>query len=205
MEIAKQTQLTARAALLVSGLSLCLSTWAVGCQSETSEGSTEPTKVEDKTLPTRPTTAKPDLAKPDPTQNLKTPKSEAKDPKTQPTGKVEGAAGGSVRMKRLVVTTQVEQREPAPTTELTAGQGPIVAFVELGNESTEDQYVIVTFEHEDGIDAVGHIKLKVPARQPRWRTWGRTRMISDAGEWVAVVRTEDGRELGRQPFAVQPS
>ena len=59
------------------------------------------------------------------------------------------------------------------------------------------------FENEDTKATVGHVKLSVPANQPRFRTWGNTRLIRDAGHWVAVVSTADGVELGRAPFEVK--
>lgn len=107
-------------------------------------------------------------------------------------------------VKRLTVTTGVENREPNAVARIELGQSPIYAFVELSNPSDEAQEVVITFEDPEG-PAVGHVTLSVPANQPRWRTWGRTRMVQTAGEWSAVVSTVDGHEIVRQKFAVEPS
>lgn len=119
----------------------------------------------------------------------------------------EAAEGGSLAaaelsLKRLVVTDGIDGREPATVSgDLKANDEPIYAFVELANQGAEEGSVVITFEHGSG-KSVGHISLSVPAKQKRWRTWGRTRNIDRNGEWVAVVKTADGRELGRRTFAV---
>ena len=205
------TQLTARGALLVSLVSLGLTAWALGCdrQPETAVGG--PASVEATASVPRPTeeskvapqgATKSELANPEP-----------KKPEAQTSSRLGKASrsespAGSIappKLKRLVVTTGVEDREPVADKPLRAGEEPIYAFVELQNPTPTDQFVVVTFERGDGTESVGYIKLKVPAKQPRWRTWGRTRMINDAGPWVAVVRTVDGRELARERFDVQAS
>jgi len=107
-------------------------------------------------------------------------------------------------VQRLTVTTGIENREPNEVDRFELDQGPIYAFVELSNPSEHPQEVVITFENPEG-PAVGHVTLSVPAKQPRWRTWGRTRMIQNAGEWSAVVKTLDGDEIVRQSFSVEPS
>ncbi len=77
---------------------------------------------------------------------------------------------------------------------------PIVAFVEMENRTRDDAQIVITFEKPG--ETAGHIELGVPANQARWRTWGRTQGVKDAGDWVAVVRTSDGTELARAPFEV---
>jgi hypothetical protein len=37
---------------------------------------------------------------------------------------------------------------------------------------------------------------------PRWRTWAFSRAVDSEGEWAAVVRSADGRELARETFSV---
>ncbi len=105
-------------------------------------------------------------------------------------------------IKRLSVTTGIENREPLEMDHVELGQSPIYAFVELSNPSDEPQEVVITFENPEG-PSVGHVTLTVPANQPRWRTWGRTRMVQNAGEWSAVVKTVDGDEIARQDFSVE--
>jgi hypothetical protein len=96
------------------------------------------------------------------------------------------------------VTHAVSEREPIEPAELVTG-APVLAFVELANEDGIERNVVVTFERE-GRPAVGHVKLHVPANTPRFRTWARTRNLNELGTWEAVVRGDDGKELGRQPF-----
>jgi hypothetical protein len=103
-----------------------------------------------------------------------------------------------VAVRRLVVTHAVSEREPIEPAELVSGT-PIVAFVELSNEDGVERSVVVTFERA-GRPAVGHVKLNVPAKSPRYRSWARTHNLTETGVWEAVVRAEDGTELGRQPF-----
>lgn len=110
-------------------------------------------------------------------------------------------AKDALRVRRLVVTHAIEAREPVATEQLTLGERPVVAFVELSSSAPIEQNVVVTFEK--GERAVGHIKLRVPGDSRRWRTWGQTRRIREAGTWTAVVRSESGEELARQSFVIE--
>ncbi len=119
-------------------------------------------------------------------------------PAVQPTIEEKALASDKIAVRRLVVTHAVKDREPIEPAELVTGT-PVVAFVELSNADAIERNVIVTFERE-GRPAVGHVKLHVPGTSPRFRTWARTHNLSEVGTWEAVVRGEDGKELGRQPF-----
>jgi len=114
----------------------------------------------------------------------------------------EPAARAELHVERLIVTNAVENREPVESDTITAGEEPVIAFIELKNPSDADGQITVTFEQEGG-PKVGHVELAVPANSSRWRTWGQTRMIKSDGDWTAVVRDQDGQELGRTPFTVQ--
>ena len=116
----------------------------------------------------------------------------------KPTTDEKTLAFGKIAVRRLVVTHAVKDREPIEPAELVTGT-PVLAFVELSNTDANERNVVVTFERE-GRPAVGHVKLHVPASSPRFRTWARTHNLSEVGTWEAVIRSEDGRELGRQPF-----
>lgn len=111
-----------------------------------------------------------------------------------------GIVADSIEVKRLVVANDVENREPVAEPTFVAGQSDVLAFVELANDADVDQKIVITFEQ--GEKKVGLVELNVPAKQSRWRTWGKTKNIKTAGEWSAVVSTEDGVELKRVPFAV---
>jgi hypothetical protein len=113
------------------------------------------------------------------------------------------AATEGLKLKRVVVTHQIENREPVPGDDFSVGSAPVYAFVELENTNPSARGIRVLFENEDTKASVGHVKLTVPASQPHYRTWGNTRLIRDPGHWVAVVTTADGVELGRAPFQVK--
>ncbi|HVR21375.1 MAG TPA: DUF2914 domain-containing protein [Polyangiaceae bacterium] len=115
----------------------------------------------------------------------------------------EALAPDQIAVRRLVVTHAVSEHEPIEPAELVSGT-PILAFVELSNQDATERNVVVTFERE-GRPAVGHVKLHVPAKSPRFRTWARTRNLHETGTWEAVIRSENGTELGRQPFELDPA
>jgi hypothetical protein len=109
-----------------------------------------------------------------------------------------------LKLKRFVVTSKIENREPVATgDDFKLGSAPVYAFVELENSGSAARSIRVLFENEDTKATVGHVKLTVPGSQPHYRTWGNTRLIRDPGHWVAVVSTPDGVELGRAPFDVK--
>jgi hypothetical protein len=114
-----------------------------------------------------------------------------------------GASDGALKLKRVVVTRKIENREPTAGDDFTLGSEPVYAFVELENSGSAPRAIRVMFQNEDTKATVGHVKLTVPASQARYRTWGNTRLIRDPGHWVAVVSTTDGVELGRAPFEVK--
>ena len=122
---------------------------------------------------------------------------------SSPQATIEDHASDGLKLKRIVVTRKIENREPAPSGDFSIGSAPVYAFVEFENTARDARNIRVVFENEDTKATVGHVKLTVPAAQARFRTWGNTRMIRDAGHWVAVVSTSEGVELGRAPFEVK--
>ncbi len=137
-----------------------------------------------------------DLPKAESAKAPKTAKAEAEAPRKT----VDGAA--ELQLKRLVVTGRVEDREPVATDAFELGSGPVLAFVELANPSDEEQHVVVTFEPQGGGEKVGFVELSIPAKSPRWRTWGSTRRIDKTGEWMATVSIKDGPALASTAFTV---
>lgn len=113
------------------------------------------------------------------------------------------AASDGLKLKRFVVARKIENREPVAGDEFELGSAPVYAFVEFENSARDARSVRVMFQNQDTKATVGHVKLTVPGAAERFRTWGNTRMIRDAGHWVAVVSTVDGVELGRAPFEVK--
>lgn len=110
---------------------------------------------------------------------------------------------GSVRVRRLILSTGVEGHEPtgaADEFEIGA-QRRIYAFVDAVNESDENAALQVTFEPELG-ETAGHVSLDVPSNARRWRTWAYTRHVYTPGRWNVVVRAADGHEVARRAFDV---
>jgi hypothetical protein len=118
-------------------------------------------------------------------------------PKAEPS---KADLAGTLTVKRLTMTGEIKDREPTEAASFSVGGGDILAFLELQNEADVDQTVVVTFERDE--KKVGFVELTVPAKQPRWRTWGKTKNIRSPGEWTAVVSTQDGTELSRTTFEV---
>jgi hypothetical protein len=108
--------------------------------------------------------------------------------------------GEGLTVKRIAITRGIEHREPVAADSLSASSEPLYAFVELRNDSESDQKVVISFE--SGGARRGLIELSVPAKNRRWRTWGKTTRVRQAGDWVAVVRTAGGDELGRKAFTL---
>lgn len=202
------TRLTALGALTLSSAALTTSLWAVGCSER--EAPAEEVRPVTASVPAAPESPKPAGVEP------QKPSAEAKsvvEPEVAPapdpapskvsSQRAEVAAGASsLKIKRLVVTTGIEKREPVEADAFRAGSQPVYAFVEMQNAGSEDERIIVTFEHAEGRE-VGKVELEIPAEQRRWRTWGRTRNVDRPGTWEAVIRTASGKELGRTSFEVQ--
>ncbi len=202
------TRWTGIGAVVVSSFSLGMSGWAVGCHgrgapeaepsSVVASAAPRVVAVQD-ALPIATVSSSPaPAAQPTAAADETTAKAGAR--QDSPAAKRE-VNSGTLRVKRLVVARKVAAHEPVdPASSFALDGTPLVAFVEMENRTLDDAHIVITFEKPG--EAVGHIELGVPANQARWRTWGMTRGIKDAGDWVAVVRTSDGTELARAPFAV---
>ncbi|MCC6217130.1 MAG: DUF2914 domain-containing protein [Polyangiaceae bacterium] len=105
-------------------------------------------------------------------------------------------------VRRLVVAREVAAREPVDLGDVVLDGRPVVAFLELASRTSAAGSVLVTFEHPATGKRGGFVQLRVPAGAARHRTWARTRAVDVPGEWVAVVRSVDGKELARQSFTV---
>jgi hypothetical protein len=113
------------------------------------------------------------------------------------------APASTLRVKRLLVTTGVKDREPlADGAALPSDGTPIYAFAELSNPDGESENVRITFERQGGAERVGNVTLPVPGKVSRHRTWATTRFIRAPGVWEAVLWSEGGSELGRTSFEV---
>ncbi len=117
-----------------------------------------------------------------------------------PSSPPDAAKSAQLEVRRVVVTRGIEGREPAAPTAIEADGQPTYAFVELRNEAPEEKTIVVRFDGEG--HSVGHVRLRVPGEQQRWRTWALTRHIGTPGDWTAIVSTEDGRTLAQESFQV---
>ncbi len=113
------------------------------------------------------------------------------------------APGAELVVKRFIVTSGVEGREPlADSQNIVANGKPVYAFAELKNSGGAEQEVSVIFERKGSNQRVGYAALKVPANVPRHRTWANTRYIREPGTWEAVLTSASGAELARTSFDV---
>ena len=116
------------------------------------------------------------------------------------------AGESKVLVKRFVVATGVQDREPLTSGDaLPADGSAIYAFAELANPVGDSENVRITFERKGGRERVGEVTLPVPANTSRHRTWAFTRFIRAAGVWEAVLWSENGTELSRTSFEVNAS
>lgn len=208
MNTEKTTRWTALSALSLSLLSFGLSGWAVGCRdaeppsnadtvaavprgNESARPSASAQSVTPVTVvaPTSP-----------PLAPVSVPAATPTPPPTVPAALAMPDSSG-LSVKRVAVTRKIERHEPVDQGPLAVSDAALYAFVELSNAGASEQNVVVTFEQR-GAASAGYVKLRVPAATKRWRTWARTAGVRRRGEWVVVVRGEDGRELARQDFTL---
>jgi len=107
-------------------------------------------------------------------------------------------------VKKLLIGTGVERssREPVGVSQRFK-QGEfekIVAYVEVANPG-DDAEVVVSFDPPSNAASKGNVRLDI-GTSPRWRTWASTKGVAEKGEWTAIVRSSDGRELARESFVV---
>ena len=116
-----------------------------------------------------------------------------------------GAFGAEVRglsLRTLTLTSGIADRAPVDQPGEFAADGErIFAFLDARNDRDEEAFVVVTFEGPDG-QRTGHIRLRVPPRVSRWRTWAFTRHATAEGDWTVLVSTEDGETLAAQHFRI---
>jgi hypothetical protein len=217
MRTDQTTRFTALGAIVLASLALGVSLVSLGCQRKSdlsaeqlqaSEGQRD-RQTEGARMPSEPLVEADQAATVPTVQKLPTQPAVAATPAAADNGQAAGAPGSrsvgaatGVSVKRLVMTNAIEDREPAQVEGFRSGGGPVVAFIEAQNALDESQKIVVTFEHASGTK-VGFVKLEIPEKSTRWRTWARSTHINKVGEWTAVVRSFDGQELARQQFSVQ--
>lgn len=106
-------------------------------------------------------------------------------------------------VQRLVVAEGIADREPQEeNTRFGASNEGLYAFAELANDRAAARRVSVVFRHEGGRE-VGHVELEIPGNVPRWRTWARSHLVTQPGQWRAILRNADGTELASAAFTVE--
>jgi hypothetical protein len=117
--------------------------------------------------------------------------------------KTASTSSKSLSVKRLVVATGMDHREPQGVATLFRQHevDKLYAYVEVENDAKSTEQITVSFEPPDGRAARGNITLDVGS-SPRWRTWAYTKNALDVGSWTAVVKDASGRTLARQPFEI---
>ncbi len=114
--------------------------------------------------------------------------------------------GEGLRVRRLVVSTGIESREPAGASDTFDGEDErLYAFVDLANRGDATE-VEISFEPEiESRDAhvTGLVTLEVPSEVGRHRTWAWSRNVHTPGQWYAVVRDLEGHELARAAFTIE--
>ena len=114
------------------------------------------------------------------------------------------ADGSALRVKRLVVATDVDRSTRRPQGEATSFERgrfeKLYAFVEVENPGGESD-IVVSFDPPSDDAEEGKVELAV-GRSPSWGTWALSRGIDETGQWTAIVRTKEGKELARAAFEV---
>lgn len=193
----KSSQIATVAAVIISTVSLGLSAWAIGCHSSQDSRVARNDVVASIVAP-----ALASQSAAPPAIVVQTPVVPSAQP-AQPVAVKEAAREpAKLRVKRLVVARGVENHEPVDISDsFRIENKPLYAFIELENGSSGDGEVLVVFEK--GSKRTGMVELSVPGNAKRWRTWGRSHGIKEAGQWFAVVRGADGKELARTPFSIE--
>jgi len=114
-----------------------------------------------------------------------------------------GDVSPTFKVARLVVATEVSEREPvgAATEFSTADTSHLFAFVEFDNPSSESGEVTVSWidlasgeEHRPYLLTIGP--------QKRWRTWARSAAPKQPGAWAVVLTDSSGSEIARAQFTM---
>ena len=107
-----------------------------------------------------------------------------------------------VKLDRFVLAHGVDQREPVEESEHFTGDTKIFAFVQFANPDGAPFAFRVHWEKAEGPASPYGVKLKVETAA-RYRTWSWTAIPREPGEYKAVLRTLDGKEIASKPFTIE--
>lgn len=198
---------TRSVSLLVSVLSVLFAAGALGCGERASTRAPEPTAA----LPTSsgpsqraldegaPNALSPQaIAVAEPTIE---PVTESAEALSAPTPELYAEDG--LTLRRFALSRSVEGREPIDSAfSFPAAEAPLYAFVDVANANGDERSVRVIFESPTG-EQMGMVDLDIPNEVSRWRTWAYSRMITEPGQWEAIVETDEGELLGRISFEIE--
>lgn len=106
-------------------------------------------------------------------------------------------------LKRLKTTSEIENREPVTeASTFSAGIGRVYAFMEVRNDTDEEQVLTTNFIGPQG-QVRGGVEITIPPKVPRWRTWAYSSHVQRTGQWEVEVRTSEGSLLGTIAFDVE--
>ena len=108
---------------------------------------------------------------------------------------------GVVEIRRLITAPDIDAREPVAASLLFSHHETIHAFLDVRNESNEEQTLTINYVGPSK-QIRGGVKLAIPADVPRWRTWAFTKHAEEPGLWHVEVRDQDGMLLATLPFEV---
>jgi len=108
-----------------------------------------------------------------------------------------------IKIDRFVLAHGIEQREPLDESERFTGDTKIFAFVQFSNPEGAPFAFRVHWEKAEGPASPYGVKLKVETAA-RYRTWSWTAIPREPGEYKAVLRTLDGKEIASKPFTIEP-
>lgn len=107
-----------------------------------------------------------------------------------------------VALQRFVLARGVDQREPVDESDRFRGDEKIFAFMQFANPETAPFAFRVHWEPLSGPASAYGVKLKVETAA-RYRTWSWTAIPREPGQYRAVLRTLDGKELASKPFTIE--
>lgn len=176
-------------------------------------GCGEPTPSGEATVPPLPTRSAADRPAPGAARSARPAPEPSMPPPSTPPGAVPAAtppsagaplaapAEDSVSIERLVLARAVVEREPQDPVDHVVPGTRVYAFIELDNPPRTEGALKVTWEEEGKVSTARPFELPYRAT-PSFRTWAYT-TARRPGRYAAVVRTADGRELGRASFEVE--
>jgi hypothetical protein len=108
-----------------------------------------------------------------------------------------------VKIERFVLAFGVDKREPVDASDVfPSGTPKIFAFVQFANPEAAPFAFRVHWEPASGPASPYGVKLKVE-KAARYRTWSWTAIPREPGQYKAVLRTLDGKELASREFTLE--